>query len=123
MKSILKKSLLLALMIMLSLVISVAFANPAPAGGGGVPAVPPTAVAAGGDPFLNVTQATCNVARNLRGPVGIAVGFLVLVGGLIAMQVANRDAIPMVSRAVIGTALLMGAGAAFTAIVTAGSCT
>jgi hypothetical protein len=27
-------------------------------------------------------------------PVGTAVGFLVLVGGLIALQVADRDAIP-----------------------------
>ena len=80
-------------------------------------------VTAGGDPFANVTQATCNVATWLKGPVGIAVGFLVLVAGLIAMQVANRDAIPMVTRAVIGTALLIGAGVAFTAIISQTACT
>jgi hypothetical protein len=78
-----------------------------------------TVTAAGTDPFANVSRAVCNVAIWLRGPVGIAIGFLVLVGGLIAMQVANRDAIPMITRALIGTALLMGAGTAFTALVTA----
>ncbi|MGL4608831.1 MAG: TrbC/VirB2 family protein [Trueperaceae bacterium] len=78
---------------------------------------------AGGDEtFGTVQEAVCNVATSLQGPVGIAVGFLVLVGGIIAMQVANRDAIPMISRAVIGTALLMGAGAAFAAIVTGTGC-
>jgi hypothetical protein len=129
MKSLLKKSVPLALMLVLGLLSSLAFANPTttpPAGGGGgqtsVPPTPQTTVGAGGDPFTNVTQATCNIAGWLRGPVGVAVGFLVLVAGLIALQIANRDAIPMVSRAVIGTALLLGAAAAFSAIVTAQGC-
>lgn len=96
-------------MFMLSLMGSVTFAQD-------------TAMGGGGDPFLNVKTATCTVANALQGPVGIAVGFLVLVAGLIAMQVANRDAIPMITRAVIGTALLIGAGAAFTAIVVSDGC-
>jgi hypothetical protein len=120
MKSLLKKSLPLALMLVLGLLSSLAFAgsNTAPPTGAPVPTVGQATT----DPFLNVTQATCNIAGWLRGPVGMAVGFLVLVGGLIALQIANRDAIPMVSRAVIGTALLMGAAAAFSAIVTAQGC-
>jgi hypothetical protein len=69
-------------------------------------------------PFDNVIDVTCAVADALQGPVGIAIGFLVLIGGLIAMQVANRDAIPMITRAVAGTALLIGAGAAFAALIT-----
>jgi hypothetical protein len=102
----------LSLVVSFLLVSSVAFARP-PAD---------VAVPIGADPFINVTAATCTIAGWLKGPVGIAVGFLVLVGGLIAMQVANRDAIPMVTRAVIGTVLLIGAGAAFTAIVSQQAC-
>ena len=67
--------------------------------------------------FANVQMAVCNVARALQGPVGIGIGFLVLVGGIIMVQVASRDALPMIARAAFGTALLLGASAAFAAIV------
>jgi TrbC/VIRB2 pilin len=90
---------------------------------GTAPSTAKTAEGDGTDPFLNVATATCTVANWLKGPVGIAVGFLVLVAGLIAMQVANRDAIPMITRAVIGTALLIGAAATFAAIITGTGCT
>jgi type IV secretion system protein TrbC len=107
---------MLALYLVLS-VGSLAFAAAAPAGGGGAAATP-----AAGDPFTNVQLVVCGLANAITGPVGIAIGFLVLVAGLIAMQVANRDAIPMITRAVAGTALLIGAGAAFTAIVVNSGC-
>ena len=74
------------------------------------------------DPFTNVINVVCNTAQWLQGPVGIAIGFLVLVAGIIAMQVASRDALPMMGRAVVGTALLVGAGTAFGAIVTPSGC-
>lgn len=114
MKGILKKGLLarglpLALVLVLSFFGSVAFAA-----GSQVPA--------GGDPFDNVQTVVCGIANALQGPVGIAVGLLVLVGGLIAMQLANRDAIPMISRAVIGTALLIGSSAAFAALIVDDGC-
>ena len=67
--------------------------------------------------FKNVQVAVCNAAKALQGPVGIGIGFLVLVGGIIMVQVASRDALPMIARAAFGTALLLGAGAAFAAIV------
>ena len=79
-------------------------------------------VGSGEDPFTNVTSTVCNVAEWLQGPVGLALGFLVLVGGIIAMQVASRDALPMIGRALVGTALLLGAGTAFGAIITPSSC-
>ncbi len=120
MNSLFKKSLPLALMILLSLVTSVAFATTPPTTGGTRGDRPVSTGTA--NPFERVVTATCTVATWLQGPVGIAVGFLVLVGGLIAMQVANRDAIPMITRAVIGTALLIGAGATFAAIVTSSGC-
>ena len=110
---------MLALCLVLSLG-SLAFARPqpaGPAGGGGAAGTP-----AAGDPFGNVQLVVCGLANAITGPVGIAIGFLVLVAGLIAMQVANRDAIPMITRAVAGTALLIGAGAAFTAIVVNSGC-
>jgi hypothetical protein len=105
-------------------------ANPRPCidpPAGTVPGVTtPTTVEApspdGQNPFVNVASVTCTIANWLRGPVGIAIGFLVLVAGLIAMQVANRDAVPMITRAVVGTALLIGAGATFAAIITANGC-
>jgi hypothetical protein len=111
---------MLALYLVLSLG-GLAFARPPVAAG--PPAVAgDSALGAAGDPFINVQTVTCRVAKALQGPIGIAIGFLVLVGGLIAMQVANRDAIPMITRAVAGTALLIGAGAAFAAIVTTNGC-
>jgi hypothetical protein len=82
-----------------------------------------SATPGGADPFGNVTAVVCGVASALQGPVGIGVGLLVLAAGLIMMQVANRDAIPMISRAVIGTALLIGGTAAFTALIVAPQCT
>ena len=69
--------------------------------------------------FTNVQVAVCNVAKALQGPVGIGIGFLVLVGGIIMVQVASRDALPMIARAAFGTALLLGASAAFAAVVVA----
>lgn len=74
----------------------------------------PEATGAG---FASVQAAVCNAAKALQGPVGIGIGFLVLVGGIIMVQVASRDALPMIARAAFGTALLLGAGAAFAAIV------
>jgi hypothetical protein len=112
MKGILKKGLPLALVLILSLFASFAFAIDTDTGTSGNE----------DDVFDNVTASVCVVAKALKGPVGIAVGFLVLVGGIVAMQVANRDAIPMISRALVGTALLLGAGAAFTAIITTNEC-
>jgi ABC-type enterobactin transport system permease subunit len=96
---------------------SLAFAGAGTGTQGDSPIAPGTT-----NPFIKVQTATCTVATWLQGPIGIAVGFLVLVAGLIAMQVANRDAIPMITRAVIGTALLIGAGATFAAIITTNGC-
>jgi hypothetical protein len=110
---------LISIIVAVLLSSSLAFAATAPTGGG---AGDGTIAAGGENPFANVQTATCTVATWLQGPVGIAVGFLVLVAGLIAMQVANRDAIPMITRAVIGTALLIGAGATFAAIITTNGC-
>jgi hypothetical protein len=121
MESIRKKSLPFIVILVLSLFAGLAFANPATGGTGGADVA--TGAGNGDDAFKNVKTSVCTVAKGLKGPVGIAVGFLVLVAGLVAMQVANRDAIPMISRAMIGTALLLGAGAAFTAIVTTNGCT
>jgi hypothetical protein len=116
MKGILKKGLPLALILVLSLVGNIAFAQAGGADG-------TTGTGDSDSIFTNVQTSVCAVAKGLKGPVGVAIGFLVLVGGLIAMQVANRDAIPMISRALVGTALLLGAGAAFTAIITTNNCT
>ena len=65
----------------------------------------------------NVQLVACNAAKIIRGPAGIAIGFLVVVGGIIALQVASRDALPLIGRGVFGTALLLGASAAFAAVV------
>lgn len=67
--------------------------------------------------FENVTDTVCAVAAGLYGPLGIGLGFLVLVAGLIALQVASRDAMPMIARAGIGTALIIGASTAFAALL------
>ena len=64
-----------------------------------------------------VQEAACNAANIIRGPAGLAIGFLVVVGGIIALQVASRDAMPLIGRGIFGTALLLGAGAAFAAVV------
>jgi hypothetical protein len=115
--TVVKRFLVLGIFLLFSVGSLVIAQQPPAAGGGGGNARP-----AGNDPFGNVQVVTCGIARALTGPVGIAIGFLVLVAGLIAMQVANRDAIPMITRAVGGTALLIGAGAAFAAIVTGSGC-
>jgi hypothetical protein len=119
MKSMLRKSLPVALLLLLGFFTNFAFA----AGGGAAGGDTVTTTGSAENAFGNVKNSVCQVAKGLRGPVGIAVGFLVLVAGLIAMQVANRDAIPMISRAMVGTALLLGASAAFSAIVTNNNCT
>lgn len=106
MNSLLRRSLPFALVV--SLLTGIAFAQ--------------EETPAGGDPFTNVQTVVCGVATAIQGPVGIAVGLLVLVAGLVAMQLANRDAIPMISRAVIGTALLIGASAAFAALIIDDGC-
>ena len=82
-----------------------------------------TAVTATGDEaFTNVTSTVCGVADGLTGPLGIGIGFLVLVAGLVALQVASRDAIPMIARAAVGTALLLGSSLAFAAILGTTAC-
>ena len=76
--------------------------------------------AAGGDATFNdVTTTVCAVADGLTGPLGIGIGFLVLVAGLIALQVASRDAMPMIARAAIGTTLILGSSTAFAALLAA----
>lgn len=69
------------------------------------------------DGLTNVQDVACNAANIIRGPAGIAIGFLVVVGGIVALQVASRDALPLIGRGVFGTALLLGATAAFAAVV------
>lgn len=82
-----------------------------------------TATTADGDgAFVNVTTTVCGVANGLTGPLGIAIGFCVLVAGLIALQVASRDAIPMIARAAVGTALILGSSLAFAAILGTNAC-
>ena len=100
---------------------SVAFAQPPaeepPAAGGTGDDAVSTAVT--GDELGNIQDVACNAANIIRGPAGIAIGFLVVVGGIIALQVASRDAMPLIGRGIFGTALLLGAGAAFAAVVSA----
>ena len=82
-----------------------------------------TPVTSDGDTaFVNVTETVCGVANGLTGPLGIAIGFCVLVAGLIALQVASRDAVPMIARAAVGTALLLGSSLAFAAILGTTAC-
>jgi ABC-type enterobactin transport system permease subunit len=112
MKHLIQKGLPFILVFVLSLTSAIAFAAQDVTTGEGE----------ANDVFVNVQNSVCTIAAALRGPAGVAVGFLVLVAGLVAMQVANRDAIPMISRALVGTALLLGAGAAFAAIITGTEC-
>ncbi len=78
-----------------------------------------TPTADGDTAFGEVTNTVCAVANGLTGPLGIGIGFLVLVAGLIALQVASRDAMPMIARAAVGTTLILGSSTAFAALLQA----
>ena len=90
---------------------SVAMAGPSLTNGSAPPA------AQGDNAFNGVTTTVCAVANGLTGPLGVGIGFLVLVAGLIALQVASRDAMPMIARAAVGTTLILGSSTAFAALL------
>jgi hypothetical protein len=69
-----------------------------------------------GDPLAPMTKFICGVANTLAGPLGLAIGFLVLMGGGVALAVSGRRAFGTISWGAIGTVVLVSGAAIFAAL-------
>ena len=70
----------------------------------------------------SVTTFICGVGNSLSGPLGLAIGFVVLAAGGIALAVGGRRALSYVVWAVIGIIITLSAGALVTSLFGSGAC-
>lgn len=70
----------------------------------------------------SVTTFVCNVGDSLSGPLGLAIGFVVMAGGGIALAVGGRRALGAVVWAVIGIIVALSAGALVTSLFGSAAC-
>lgn len=77
---------------------------------------PPTwAQAPGSDIFANLTSLICRIGTSLSGPMALAVGFVVIAGGGIALAFGGRRSMSSVVWGLLGIAVALGAGTIMTA--------
>ena len=70
----------------------------------------------------SVTTFICGVGNSLSGPLGLAIGFVVLAGGGIALAVGGRRALGYVIWAVIGIIVTLSASALVTSLFGTAAC-
>lgn len=70
----------------------------------------------------SVTTFVCAVGTSLSGPLGLAIGFVVLAGGGIALAVGGRRALGYVVWAIIGIIVTLSAGALVTSLFGSSAC-
>lgn len=70
----------------------------------------------------SVTAFICGVGNSLSGPLGLAIGFVVLAGGGIALAVGGRRALGYVIWAVIGIIVTLSAGALVSSLFGSSAC-
>ena len=72
--------------------------------------------------LASVTTFICGVGNSLSGPLGLAIGFVVLAGGGIALAVGGRRALGYVIWAVIGIIVTLSASALVTSLFGTAAC-
>jgi type IV secretory pathway VirB2 component (pilin) len=72
--------------------------------------------------LTSVTTFVCAVGTSLSGPLGLAIGFVVLAGGGIALAVGGRRALGYVVWATIGIIVTLSAGALVTSLFGSSAC-
>lgn len=70
----------------------------------------------------SVTTFVCAVGASLSGPLGLAIGFVVLAGGGIALAIGGRRALGAVVWAVIGLIVTLSASALVTSLFGTSAC-
>ena len=70
----------------------------------------------------SVTTFICGVGQSLSGPLGLAIGFVVLAAGGIALAVGGRRALSYVVWAVIGIIITLSASALVTSLFGSAAC-
>ena len=70
----------------------------------------------------SVTTFVCGVGNSLTGPLGLAIGFVVLAGGGIALAIGGRRALGTVLWATIGIIVTLSAGALVTSLFGSSAC-
>lgn len=70
----------------------------------------------------SVTTFVCGVGASLSGPLGLAIGFVVLAGGGIALAIGGRRALGTVLWAAIGIIVTLSAGALVTSLFGSSAC-
>jgi len=80
------------------------------------------AQAPGGDIFGNLTTLICRIGTSLSGPMALAVGFVVLAGGGIAVAFGGRRSMSGIVWGLLGIAVALGAGTIMTAAFGRGAC-
>lgn len=72
--------------------------------------------------LTSVTTFVCGVGDSLSGPLGLAIGFVVLAGGGIALAVGGRRALGYIVWATVGIIVTLSAGALVTSLFGAAAC-
>lgn len=72
--------------------------------------------------LTSVTTFVCGVGESLSGPLGLAIGFVVLAGGGIALAVGGRRALGYIVWATIGIIVTLSAGALVTSLFGTAAC-
>ncbi len=85
-------------------------------------AQPAWAQSTGGDIFGNLTSLICRIGTSLSGPMALAVGFVVIAGGGIALAFGGRRSMGSIVWGLIGIAVALGAGTIMTAAFGRGAC-
>ncbi|MCA9839203.1 MAG: TrbC/VirB2 family protein [Trueperaceae bacterium] len=72
--------------------------------------------------LTSVTTFVCGVGESLSGPLGLAIGFVVLAGGGIALAVGGRRSLGYIVWATIGIIVTLSAGALVTSLFGEAAC-
>ncbi len=74
------------------------------------------------DIFGNLTNLICRIGVSLSGPMALAVGFVVIAGGGIALAFGGRRSMSSIVWGLLGIAVALGAGTIMTAAFGRGAC-
>ena len=70
----------------------------------------------------SITTFVCGVGDSLTGPLGLAIGFVILAGGGIALAIGGRRALGTIAWATIGIIVTVSAGALITSLFGTAAC-
>lgn len=80
------------------------------------------ASAQSGDIFGNLTTLICRIGTSLSGPVALAIGFVVIAAGGIALAFGGRRSMSSIVWGLLGIAVALGAGTLITAAFGRAAC-